>query len=200
MRTNLNDIKRCPWCWGFLTLAGLKNAIKELWIPKENLVIVWWIGCTSKTPQYINSYWAEALHWRTLPFAIWVKLANPDLTVIAVWWDWDWYWIWLGHFLHSCRRDINITYIVSDNENYALTTWQASATTPLNIVTKSTPQWNQIPPLDPVLLAKSAWCWFTIQMENYKPNELKEKIKEAILHPWFSHINVKQNCVAWKKW
>lgn len=200
MRTNLNDIQRCPWCGWFLTLAVLKNSIKELWIPKENLVIVWWIGCTSKTPQYIDSYWAETLHGRTLPFATWVKLANPDLTVIALWWDWDWYWIWLGHFLHSCRRNINITYIVSDNENYALTTWQASATTPLNIVTKSTPQGNQIPPLDPVLLAKSAWCWFTIQMENYKPAELKEKIKEAILHPWFSHINVKQNCVAWKKW
>jgi len=141
MRQNLNKIQRCPWCWNFLILMAIKKALKELNIPKEETVIISWIWCSWKFSQYIDWYAAETLHWRTIPFATGAKLANPNLFVIAIWWDWDWYWIWLSHFLHACRRDINILYIVVDNENYALTTWQSSPTTPLNVKTKSTPEW-----------------------------------------------------------
>jgi len=90
--------------------------------------------------QYIDSYGCETLHGRSLPFAVGVKLANPGLTVIAYGGDGDGYGIGLGHFMNTCRKDINVTYIVADNQNYALTTGQASPTTPLGIKTKSTPE------------------------------------------------------------
>jgi len=88
--------------------------------------------------QYLEWYWAETLHWRWIPFAIGVKLANPKLTVISLSWDWDTYWIGIWHLIHAARRDIQILHITCDNENYALTTGQASATTPIWVKTKST--------------------------------------------------------------
>lgn len=150
--------------------------------------------------QYLDWYGSETLHGRGLPFATWIKLSNPDLTVISIAWDWDSYWIWLGHLLHSARRNINLVHIVCDNENYWLTTWQASPTTPLDIETKSTPDGNQTRPFDPIWLLKSAWCWFTYSMVDKDIKWLKEKIKEAIQYPWFAHIDVKQQCPSWKTW
>lgn len=138
--------------------VALKNALKQLQIPKHKVVIVSGIGCAGKTSQYIDGYGAETLHGRGLPFATGVKLANPDLTVIVYGGDGDGYGIGLGHFLHSCRKNINLTYIVANNENYGLTTGQASPTTPLHIKTRSTPEGNQLLPFDPNALAKAAGC------------------------------------------
>jgi len=200
MRTNLNKIQRCPGCGNFLIMAAIKNAIKELNIPKHKLVVLSWIGCASKMSQYIDSYGCETLHGRSLPFATGVKMANPDLTVIAYGGDGDGYGIGLWHFLSSCRRDINVTYIVADNENYALTTGQASPTTPLDTKTKSTPEWNHIRPMDPIAMAKAAWCNFSIQAQDKDLMGLTKTIVEAIKHQWFSHINVNQACPSRRKW
>lgn len=183
-----------------MILAAAKSALKELGIPKENTVIVGGIWCSSKVPHYIDGYAAETLHGRTLPFATWVKLANPDLTVIAMWWDGDGYGIWLSHFLHTCRRNINLTYIVFDNENYGLTTWQSSPTTPVGAKTKYTPDGNTLSPLNPLALATAWWCQFTRETNSASLNEMKEIMKEAIQFEWFSHINVKSACPSWKRW
>jgi len=83
MRTNLTKIQRCPGCGNFLISAAIKNAIKQLNIPKHKVVVVSGIGCSSKLSQYIDSYGCESLHGRELPFATGTKLANPDLTVIV---------------------------------------------------------------------------------------------------------------------
>jgi 2-oxoglutarate ferredoxin oxidoreductase subunit beta len=200
MRNNLTKFQRCPWCGNYLIHLAIKNAIKQLNIPKHKVVVMSGIWCWAKISQYIDWYASETLHWRSLAFATWVKLANPDLTVIAYWWDWDWYGIWLGHFLHCCRRDINITYIVADNENYWLTTGQASPTTPLNIKTRSTPEWNVIKPFDPINLAKSAWCSYSILAQDKDIKWLTQNIVDAIKHPGFAHINVNQACPSWRKW
>ena len=200
MRSELNSIQWCPGCGWFLILWAVKKAIDELGIDKKDLVIVSWIWCSSKVSQYIDWYWAETLHGRWIPFWIWVKLANPKLKVICLWWDWDWYGIWLGHFLHACRKDIDLTYIVFDNENYALTTGQASPTTPLWAKTKSTPSWNDIRTFDPCWLAKSAWCWFSKETDSTRFMEMKDMIKDAITHVWFSHLNIKQVCPSWRNW
>lgn len=200
MRTDLTKIQWCPWCGNFLIMAAIKNAIRELNIPKHKLVVLTWIWCASKMSQYIDSYWCETLHGRSLPFATGVKLANPDLTVIAYGWDWDWYGIWLWHFLSSCRRDINLTYIVADNENYALTTGQASPTTPLDIKTRSTPEWNHTRPFDPIKLAEATGCNFSIQAQDKDIAGLTKTIIDAIKHQWFSHINVNQACPSRRKW
>jgi len=200
MRSWLTNIQWCPGCWDTLIIMAIKNAFKELWIESHNRVVVSWVWCSWKASQYIDWYAAETLHWRTLPFATWVKMASPELTVMAVWWDWDWFWIWMGHFIHSCKRDLDITYIVMDNENYALTTWQASPTTPIWAVTKTTPDWNKSKPFDVVELAKQAGCKFAKYADSVKFQELKDIIKEAILHKWFSLVDVHQACPSFKRW
>ncbi|EKE28806.1 MAG: hypothetical protein ACD_3C00011G0001 [uncultured bacterium (gcode 4)] len=200
MRNELNNIQWCPWCWDYLILWAIRKWLIELWVDKKDVVIVSWIWCSGKISQYIDAYAAETLHWRSIPFWTWVKLSNPNLKVICIWWDWDWYGIWLGHFLHACRRDIDITYLVLDNENYALTTGQTSPTTPIWIKTKSTKEWNPSNPFNPVKLAESAWCRFTREIDSKNVIGMREAIKEAIMHPWFSHLNIIQACPSWKVW
>jgi len=200
MRTNLQSIQRCPWCWNFLVHLAIKQALESLWIGKENVVFVTGIGCWSKMNQYVDCYGAETLHWRWIPFATGVKLANPELTVISLSGDWDSYGIGLWHLLHAARNNINILHITCDNQNYALTTGQASPTTPLNVKTSSTPNWNQITPFNPVKILENAWCGFVRRVEWSDLNGLKETIKEAIQYEWFSHINVNQACPSWRRW
>jgi 2-oxoglutarate ferredoxin oxidoreductase subunit beta len=200
MRSWLNNIQWCPGCWDTLIIGAIKKAFAELEIESHNRVVVSGIWCSWKASQYIDWYAAETLHGRSIPFATWIKLINPKLTVIAMWWDWDWYWIWVGHFIHACRRDLDITYIVMDNENYALTTGQASPTTPIWAKTKTTPEWNTSKPFDPIWVAKQAWCRFAKTTESAKFLEMKEIIKEAIQHKWFSLINIYQDCPSFKRW
>lgn len=200
MRNWLTNIQWCPWCGDTLIIMALKNAFKELEIESHNRVVVSWVWCSWKSSQYVDWYAAETLHWRALPFATWVKMANPNLTVVVMWWDGDGYWIWMGHFIHSCKRNLNITYLVFNNENYALTTWQASPTTPVWAVTKTTPNWNTNIPFDPIELAIKAWAWFAKRADSAKFVELKELIKEAILFEGFSVLDIKQACPSFKRW
>ena len=200
MRTWLTNIQRCPGCWDTLIIMALKNAFKELEIESHNRVVVSWVWCSGKASQYVDGYAAETLHGRALPFATWVKLARPELTVVIMWWDWDWYWIGMGHFIHACRQNLNMTYLVFDNENYALTTGQASSTTPVWAKTKTTPNWNTTQPFNPIELAKNAGCSFAKYADSAKFVELKEIIKDAIRHPWFALVNIKQACPSFKRW
>jgi len=117
-----------------------------------------------------------------------------------MWWDGDGYGIWMGHFIHSCKRNLNMTYLVFNNENYALTTGQASPTTPIGAKTKTTPEGNTNLPFDPIQLAIDAWCGFAKRADSAKFAELKEIIKEAILHPWFAIIDITQACPSFKRW
>ena len=200
MRSWLTNIQWCPGCGDTLIIGAIKKAFAELGIESHQRVVVSGVWCSWKSSQYIDWYWAETLHWRTLPFATWVKMADPKLTVMAVGWDWDWYWIWMGHFIHSCKRDIDVTYIVMDNENYALTTGQASPTTPLWAKTKTTPEGNSSEPFDPTKLALQSWCSFAKIADSTKFAEMKEVIKDAINHKWFSLVNIIQACPSFKRW
>lgn len=200
MRKDLNKIQWCPWCGAYLILASIRKVLASMWIDPKDTVIVSWIWCSWKASHYINGYAAETLHGRTLPFATWVKLANPKLTVIAIGWDWDWYWIGLWHFLHSCRRNLDITYLVLNNEVYWLTTGQTSPTTPYWMKTSSTPEWNPLSPLDPVLLAKAWWCNFSQTIDWADLKVMEQSLKDAISFKWFSHLDIRQRCPSWKKW
>ena len=200
MRKGLTNIQWCPGCWDFLIIMALKNAFKELKIESHDRVVVSWIWCSWKASQYVDWYAAETLHGRAIPFATWVKLAKPELTVVIMWWDGDGYGIWMWHFIHACRKNLDMVYIVFNNENYALTTGQASPTTPLWAKTKTTPDWNTVIPFNPLELAKNAWCGFARKADNLKFQELKEIIKKAINHKWFSLIDVTQVCPSFKRW
>jgi len=199
MRNGLKDIQWCPGCGQYTVLAWLKQAIKELKLNTKDIVVVSGIGCSGKFSQYVNSYGAETLHWRWLAFASWVKLANPNLTVISIGGDWDTYWIWLNHFLQTAKRNTDILHIVVDNENYALTTWQASPTTPQWAKTKSTPKGKTSSALEPVKLAEAVWCKFSKDINAKDIKEVQKNVIKGITHKWFAHLNIKANCV-WNKW
>lgn len=179
---------------------AIKNAFKELGIASHERVVVSGVGCSGKSSQYIDGYAAETLHGRTLPFATGVKMANPKLTVMALGGDGDGYGIGMGHFIHACRRNLDMTYIVFNNENYALTTGQASPTTPIGAVTKTTPDGNTTTPLDPIALATHAGCTFAKRAYSKNFAELKEIIKEAIQHPGFALVDVTQDCPSFRRW
>lgn len=200
MRTWLTNIQWCPGCWDTLIVWAIKKAFAELEIASHERVVVSWVWCSWKASQYIDGYAAETLHGRTLPFATWVKMMKPDMIVLATWGDGDWYGIWMWHFIHACKRDINITYIVMDNENYALTTGQASPTTPIGAATKTTPTGNTSTPFDPIEIAKQAGCRFAKTADSIKFVEMISIIKEAIQHDGFSLVNVRQACPSFKKW
>jgi len=200
MRNWLNKFQRCPGCGDFMIHLAIKNALKELNIAKENVVVVSGIGCSGKMSQYLDGYGAETLHGRALPFATGVKMSNEKLTVIGISGDGDAYGIGLGHFLHSCRRDVDLLYVVANNENYGLTTGQASPTTPLWIKTKSTPDGNTFQPFHPNVLAKSAGCRYSEQASSSDVKWLTQVLKDGILHKGFAHVDVAQACPSWKKW
>ncbi|GHW02255.1 hypothetical protein AGMMS50249_0410 [candidate division SR1 bacterium] len=200
MRTGLNKFQRCPGCGNYLIHLAIKTAVDELQIPKHKLVIVSGIGCNSKMPQYLEGYGVESLHGREIPFATGVKMANADLTVISISGDGDSYGIGLGHLLHATRRNAPILHITCDNQNYALTTGQASSTTPLDAKTKSTPTGNHSQPFHPIEMVKAAGGKFVEMINDKDTKVLTETIKSAIQFDGFSHINVQQACPSWKKW
>ena len=173
---------------------------KELEIESHKRVVVSWVWCSGKASQYVDWYAAETLHGRSIPFATWVKLASPDSTVVIMWWDWDGYGIGMWHFIHACRRNLDMTYLVFNNENYALTTWQASPTTPVWAKTKTTPWGNTTDPFNPLELAKSAGCDWVFTADSIDFKWLKETIIQAINHNWFSIVDIHQACPSFKRW
>ena len=135
-----NTIQWCPGCGDFGILFAIKKAILNLEINPKDVVIVSGVGCSSKLPHYIKTYGIETLHGRTLPIASAIKLANKKLHVIVISGDGDGYGIGMGHFIHTIRRNVNITYLVHNNQTYGLTKVQASPTTNKGIKTSSTPE------------------------------------------------------------
>lgn len=200
MRKWLTNIQRCVGCGDTLIIMALKNAFKELEIESHQRVVVSGVWCSGKASQYVDGYAAETLHGRAVPFATGVKIAKPEMTVVIMWWDGDGYGIGMGHFIHACRQDLDMTYLVFNNENYALTTGQASPTTPIWAKTKTTPEWNTKTPFDPLELAKNAGCKFVRRWDSAKFQELKEIIKEAINHPGFALVDIIQACPSFKRW
>jgi len=186
----------CPGCGNFGLLSALKGAIFELGLKRHETVIVSGIGCSSKTPHYVNTYGFETLHGRPLPVASGIKLANTDLTVIAEGGDGDGYGIGVQHFVHIMRRNYDLTYIVHNNQVYGLTTGQASPTSLIGMKTKTTP-WGVIEtPFNPVAYAILGGATYVARGFAGEPDHLKELIKGGIAHKGFALIDVFQPCVT----
>lgn len=200
MRKDLQKIQWCPGCGDFIIQMAIMQAFKELEIPSHKRVTVSGIGCSGKMSQYIDGYAAETLHGRSVPFATGIKMANPELTVLAVGGDGDGLGIGLSHFLHACRRNTDMTYIICNNENYGLTTGQSSPTTPQGAKTKTHPKGADIAPFDPINLANSAGATFAVTATSDDMQGLTNTIKEAIEHPGFAFVNVDQNCPTFRRW
>ena len=189
----------CPGCGDFGVLTGLFQACADLQIQPHDLLVVSGIGCSSNLPGFIRSYGVHSLHGRALPFATGSKLANQAMTVVVTGGDGDGYGIGLNHFIQAMRRNIDVTYIVMDNEIYGLTTGQASPTTETGMTTKTTPLGNLEGMLNPLALALAAGCGYIARGFSGQPKHLVELYKAGIQHPGFALIDVFSPCVTFNK-
>lgn len=189
----------CPGCGDFGIWTAIKQALAELEIPSHKVVIVYGIGCAGNMANTIKCYAFHSLHGRALPVAVGAKLANKDLTVIAVAGDGDQYGEGGNHLLHTARYNADINLIVANNQSFSLTTGQASPTSDLGYVSKTTP-WGEIKqPINPMALSLSAGSTFVARSLAFDPKHLVETIKSAISHKGFSHVDVLQQCVTFNK-
>jgi len=189
----------CPGCGDYGVLNALFKAMSQLNIDPDKTVLVSGIGCSSRLPGFVVTYGFHGVHGRILPVATGIKLARPDLTVIGVGGDGDGYSIGMGHFSHAARRNIDITYIVMNNQIYGLTKGQTSPTSSHGFVTKTTPFGNVEGTLNPLQIAIVSGATFVARGYSSMPNQLARIIAEAIKHPGFALVDVFSPCVTFNK-
>ncbi|GAA0394892.1 2-oxoacid:ferredoxin oxidoreductase subunit beta [Paenibacillus motobuensis] len=196
-----NNIKPnwCPGCGDFSVQAAIQRAAANVGLEPESLAVISGIGCSGRISGYINAYGLHGIHGRALPIAQGVKLANRDLTVIASGGDGDGFAIGIGHTIHAIRRNINMTYIVMDNQIYGLTKGQTSPRSSEGFKTKSTPEGSIESTLSPLELAISAGATFVAQSFSSDLKQLTSLIEQGIQHEGFSLINVFSPCVTFNK-
>jgi 2-oxoglutarate ferredoxin oxidoreductase subunit beta len=189
----------CPGCGHYGVLAAVTRALADLGRPRERIAFVSGIGCSSRLPAYTSVYGFHGVHGRALPVAAGIKLARPDLTVLAAGGDGDGLSIGGNHFLHACRRNVDMTYVVMDNEVYGMTKGQASPTTAADWLSgKLTPGGTGIPPVDPVRLALASGANFIARGFAGNLPQLSALIVAGINHPGFSFIHVLSPCVTFR--
>jgi 2-oxoglutarate ferredoxin oxidoreductase subunit beta len=184
----------CPGCGDFGILNAVQMALAEMNADPSSTVVVSGVGCSSKVPHFIKTYGVHTLHGRTLPFATGIKLANPNLEVIAEGGDGDGMGIGAGHFVNSGRRNIDMLYIVHDNEVYGLTKGQAAPTMKLGMKTKSLPLPNINQGINPIMLALASGYTFIARGYSYDVRHLKDLIIKGIRHKGFAFLDVLQPC------
>ncbi|WP_055108386.1 2-oxoacid:ferredoxin oxidoreductase subunit beta [Paenibacillus ihumii] len=189
----------CPGCGDFSVQAAIQRAAANVGLEPENLAVISGIGCSGRISGYINAYGLHGIHGRALPIAQGVKLANRDLTVIASGGDGDGFAIGMGHTVHAIRRNINITYIVMDNQIYGLTKGQTSPRSGEGFKTKSTPEGSIESTLSPLEVAIAAGATFVAQSFSSDLKQLTSLIEQGIQHEGFSLINVFSPCVTFNK-
>ncbi len=186
----------CPGCGDFAVLAALYQVLAQLNLDPARTVIVSGIGCSSRVPFFVNTFGFQTVHGRVLPVAMGVKVANPELTVIAMGGDGDAFSIGGGHLAHVVRRNVDITYLVMDNAVYGLTKGQTSPTSPTGFETKSTPYGAINLPINPMMLTLSAGVTFAARTFSGRPKQIQELIVQGIQHRGLAFIDVLSPCVT----
>jgi len=184
----------CPGCGDFGIVNALQMALAEMGIERDKATIFSGIGCSGKTSHFINTYGVHTLHGRVLTFAQGGKLANPEMTVVAVGGDGDGLGIGAGHFVAAGRRNVDMTYIIFDNGVYGLTKGQASPTLKLGEQTKSLPSPNTNYDVNPIGLAVASGFTFVARGYSYDVRHLKDLIIKAVKHKGLAFLDVLQPC------
>ncbi|MDP2729949.1 MAG: 2-oxoacid:ferredoxin oxidoreductase subunit beta [Dehalococcoidales bacterium] len=185
----------CPGCGNFGILRALNKALVELNIEPYQLLLVSGIGQAGKLPHYTRGNIFNSLHGRPVPPAIGARIANPELTVIAISGDGDAYGEGGNHFIHAARGNHNITYLVHNNQVYGLTKGQASPTSDAGFITKTTP-YGAITPVNPVAMAIISGASFVSRSFAGDIEHLSSVIKQGITHRGFALIDILQPCVT----
>ena len=184
----------CPGCGDFGIMTALQMALAEIGLEPHRVVIVSGIGCSGKEPHNVKVNGVHTLHGRALPFATGIKLANPELEVIAIGGDGDGLGIGAGHFVNTGRRNLDITYIIHNNGVYGLTKGQAAPTLRLGLKTKAIPKPNVNEAVNPIGLAVVSGYTFVARSYAYDVKHLKDTIKQGVEHKGLAFIDCLQPC------
>ncbi|MCX7891546.1 MAG: 2-oxoacid:ferredoxin oxidoreductase subunit beta [Burkholderiales bacterium] len=188
----------CPGCGDYSVLSSFTKAFAILDLAPERIAVVSGIGCSSRIPAYTSCYGFHGVHGRSLAAATGLKLARPDLTVVVASGDGDGYSIGGNHFLHACRRNADLTYVVMDNHVYGMTKGQPSPTTEPDWDSKLSPGGTGLRSFNPLVIALAAGANFVARAFAGDPNGTAEIIAEAIRTPGFSFVEVMSPCVTFR--
>jgi 2-oxoglutarate ferredoxin oxidoreductase subunit beta len=188
----------CPGCGDFSVLSSLTKALAMLGLRPENVAVVSGIGCSSRIPAYTTCYGFHGVHGRALAAAAGLKLARPELTVVVTGGDGDGYSIGGNHFLHACRRNVDLTYVVMDNHVYGMTKGQPSPTTEPDWDSKLSPGGTGLRTFHPLVIALAAGANFVARAFSGDPNGTADIIAQAISTPGFSFVEVLSPCVTYR--
>jgi len=188
----------CPGCGDYSVLSSLTKALAMIAVPPEMVAVVSGIGCSSRIPAYTTCYGFHGVHGRALPAATGLKVARPELTVVVTGGDGDGYSIGGNHFLHACRRNVDLTYIVMDNHVYGMTKGQPSPTTEPDWDSKLSPGGTGVRPFNPLVIALASGANFVARAFAGDPNGTAAIIAEAIRHPGFSFVEVLSPCITFR--
>ena len=192
--TSDQDVRWCPGCGDYAILSQVQKVFPDLEIPRENIVIVSGIGCSSRFPYYMNTYGFHSIHGRAPAIASGVKLSNPDLSVWVVTGDGDAMSIGGNHFIHVMRRNIDMNILLFNNRIYGLTKGQYSPTSEIGKITKSTPMGSLDYPFNPPSLAFGSSGTFIARTIDKELKHMGAIITEANNHIGTSFIEIYQNC------
>lgn len=188
----------CPGCGDYHVLLSLTKAFAELGLAPEKVAVISGIGCSSRIPAYVNAYGFHGVHGRALPLATGLKVARPDLTVMVAGGDGDGFSIGGNHFLHACRRNIDLTYVVMDNRVYGMTKGQPSPTTEPDWDSALSPGGTGLSPFHPLVIALASGANFVARCFSGDPNGTARILTEAIRHRGFSFVQVLSPCVTFR--
>lgn len=188
----------CPGCGHFFVLRALTQAFAWLKLPNEKIGLISGIGCSSRIPAYVDVYGFHGIHGRALALGAGLKAARPDMNVIVAGGDGDGYSIGGNHFLHACRRNMDMTYIVMDNEVYGMTKGQPSPTTEPDWQSKLAPEGTGIRRFNPLGIALASGASFIARGFAGDQKGLTKLIVEAIEHKGFSLVEIKSPCVTFR--
>jgi 2-oxoglutarate ferredoxin oxidoreductase subunit beta len=195
-RSNLKPIW-CPGCGDFGVVTALYRALANIGRPPHEIAFISGIGCSSRIPGYTTAFGFNTVHGRALPIAQGIKMANPDLLVLVAGGDGDGFSIGGGHVPHAIRRNLDLTYIVMDNQIYGLTKGQTSPTTPRGTVTSSSLYGSIEEPVNPLLYVLAYGAGFVAQGVPADMEGLTRILEEAIRYPGFAFVNIQSPCVTY---
>ncbi|HXW86958.1 MAG TPA: 2-oxoacid:ferredoxin oxidoreductase subunit beta [Streptosporangiaceae bacterium] len=188
------EVRWCPGCGDYAILAAFQAFLPELEIPRENLVIVSGIGCSSRLPYYVNSYGMHSIHGRAPAIATGLAASRPDLSVWVITGDGDALSIGGNHLIHALRRNVNIKILLFNNRIYGLTKGQYSPTSEQGKVTKSTPFGSLDTPFNPISLALGAEAGFVARTIDSDRKHLTSVLRAAADHKGTAFVEIYQNC------
>lgn len=187
----------CPGCGDFGVVQAIYRALANVGRPPHEIAFVSGIGCSSRIPGYTTAYGFNSVHGRALPIAQGIKLANPNLLVLVAGGDGDGFSIGGGHVAHAIRRNVDLTYIIMDNQIYGLTKGQLSPTSPKGLKTASSSFGSMEDPVNPLLYVLGYGARFVAQGTPADMAGLAAVIEEGIRYPGFAFINVQSPCITY---